>query len=426
MKNNDFNKVIQGILHMGVGTVIAQLINILAQPILTRLFSPEVLGIYTYYISLANVIIPISTLKIDMLIVSEKDETEAQYLTDVSIIINVITSIAYLLIILISILSSKENIFNKYGYFALLVPFLVFSNGLRFIFISYLNRYGNYKAISVVSVFREFSRGVIQVCAGFLNLGVLSLLFGFFIAPFFGLKFQIKNYLLKLKHRKFINFTNFKRIINEKAKGQILFLTPSQFINSFSSVLITISISELFNPKILGFYTSGLRVLEIPIIFITSNISKVLFQKLSENIANGKSIKNVFCFFTFALSILSILGFGLLYILAPSLTTIFFGKNYEGAGEYIRILIFMYGTRFIASSFSGVFTLFNKQNIELMLNLFLILTAFISYLLSTFYSLSVEQYLYLINGGFSIVYILLILLYFYFVNQYEENISKIF
>ena len=76
------NSIWVGILHMGLGTVLAQMINIVVQPILTRVFPAETLGIYTYLISLATMIIPVASLKLDMLIVSEPNEKEAQYITD--------------------------------------------------------------------------------------------------------------------------------------------------------------------------------------------------------------------------------------------------------------------------------------------------------------------------------------------------------
>mgnify|MGYP000266142446 CR=1 FL=1 len=44
------NSIWVGILHMGLGTVLAQMINIVVQPILTRIFPTETLGIYTYLI----------------------------------------------------------------------------------------------------------------------------------------------------------------------------------------------------------------------------------------------------------------------------------------------------------------------------------------------------------------------------------------
>ena len=76
-----------GVVLMTLGTVLAQSINVFIQPILTRLYSPNVLGMYTVIVSIASIIIPVASLKIEMLIVSSESDIEAQKLTDLSILI---------------------------------------------------------------------------------------------------------------------------------------------------------------------------------------------------------------------------------------------------------------------------------------------------------------------------------------------------
>lgn len=203
------NSIWVGILHMGLGTVLAQMINIVVQPILTRVFPAETLGIYTYLISLATMIIPVASLKLDMLIVSEPNEKEAQYITDACIIINILISLIYAIVIIFGYQVSDNNIFNKYGIIIYVVPVLVFTNGLRFLFISYLNRYKKYKTISIIAIIREAIRAVIQVGAGFLSLGVFSLSMGYAVSPLFGLNIQMRNYLKELKERPRINLKKF-------------------------------------------------------------------------------------------------------------------------------------------------------------------------------------------------------------------------
>ena len=104
-----------GILQMGLGTVLAQLINIVVQPILTRVVSAETLGIYTYIVAMATMIIPVASLKLDMLVVSEADDGAAQYTTDVCIYINLAISAIYTIVIFIGYHVSDNNLFNKYG-----------------------------------------------------------------------------------------------------------------------------------------------------------------------------------------------------------------------------------------------------------------------------------------------------------------------
>ena len=130
------NKVFHNIFLMSATTVVAQSINIIAQPILTRLISAETLGIYTFLVSLANMAIPVASLKLDMLIVSEDSDDEAQYVTDLSIVIALGVSIIYFLVIFCAYFIGP-NIFNKYGPIIFMVPVMVFTNGVRYLLVSY-------------------------------------------------------------------------------------------------------------------------------------------------------------------------------------------------------------------------------------------------------------------------------------------------
>ena len=419
------NSIWVGILHMGLGTVLAQMINIVVQPILTRVFPAETLGIYTYLISLATMIIPVASLKLDMLIVSEPNEKEAQYITDACIIINILISLIYAIVIIVGYQVSDNNIFNKYGIIIYVVPILVFTNGLRFLFISYLNRYKEYKTISIIAIIREAIRAVIKVGAGFLSLGVFSLSMGYAVSPLFGLNIQMRNYLKELKERPRINLKKFKEIVLVKGKRQILFLVPAQFINSFSSSLVTISITALFSAKILGYYSAGVRILDIPIVFITSNVSKVCYQRISENVANKKPVLRTLMSVIIVLSVVSIMGFGTLYVIAPRLSEIVFGQGYRVAGEYIRCLCVMYAVRLVATSFAGVYTVFKKQNFELILNILLIVSAGVSYVVCSMFNFEVTTYLKFMNTGYTIVYLLMLLGYIVMCKNYDKKIRSV-
>lgn len=413
-----------GIIHMGLGTLLAQVINVLVQPILTRVFPAEELGIYTYLISLATIVIPVASLKLDMLIVSEEDDNEAQYITDTCIIITLLISIIYASVIMIGYHASDYNIFNKYGVIIYIVPFIVFSNGIRFLFISYLNRYKEYKKISAIAVIREIIRAIIQVGAGFTSLGVLGLSLGYAISPIFGLNIQMKEYVNKIKIRSKISLKKINEIIFDKGKRQILFLVPAQFINSFSASIVTVSITALFSAKVLGYYSAGARILDIPIIFITSNVSKVCYQRISENVANKKPVLKILISVISVLSIVSILGFGILYVIAPKLAEFVFGTEYGNTGIYIRNLCIMYTVRLVATSFNGIYTVFKKQFFELVVNILLITTAILSYTLCYLFKYNEVIYLRSINIGYTVVYLLVLIGYIVVCKKYDNKIKE--
>ena len=407
---------------MGIGTVIAQLINVLIQPVLTRIVPPETLGIYSYIVHMANIVIPIASLKLEMLVVSEPDDSEAQYITDVCVLVNLLMSFLLFAVILVGYFISENNIFNKYGAIVFLVPLLALTNGIRFLFISYNNRYKEYKLITGVGIIREAIRAIIQVISGLFSFGSIGQVLGYGLSPIFGLGIQTKKYLKYFKERKKLTLSKAKTII-KNGKGQVLYLVPGQFINSFASSFITISITLLFSATVLGHYSIGVRLLDIPILFITANVNKVCYQRFSENVANRRPLTKTLFSLIVILSVISFSGFGLLYFIAPRLSEIVFGQGYYIAGVYIKHLCLMYAIRLVATSFNGIFTLFGKQKYELGLNIALIFMAVIAFLFASRFGLDIEDYLNIIGFGYALVYAILLTGYCVICKRFDKSLD---
>lgn len=416
------NKLFRNIALMSSATVAAQMINVVIQPILTRIVPAETLGVFTFLVSMANIAIPVASLKLDLLITSEADDNRAQYITDVCIVVTTIISLIFLLVISGGYLM-RANIFCQYGPIIFTVPLMVFTNGVRFLFISYNNRYRQYKIIGLIGILRELTRGGIQILSGLLTLGALGQVVGYALAPISGLKKQTKEYVLKFKNRQTLDYVTFKDIII-KGKKQILYLVPAQFLNSFSSSLVILFISMLYSTEQLGYYSAGIRLLEVPMIFITANVSKVFYKQISEDVNLQNTVLPKFVKISFALLLISTLAFGTLYFIAPQFSRIVFGNGYEVAGEYIKCLCLMYLVRMVATSFTGLFTIFGKQQIELGLNIFLIVAASVVYVISKKIDLPIISFMWLISISYSIMYLTLWLGYFNLCRTHDLKIKN--
>jgi O-antigen/teichoic acid export membrane protein len=107
---SDFTK---NILKLVSGTFIAQLLTILLAPILTRLYAPEVFGLFTLISSIFGVIALISGGRYEVAILLPKKDEDAANLLILSLGVNTIFMLLFYLILicLLPIISVSKDIF---------------------------------------------------------------------------------------------------------------------------------------------------------------------------------------------------------------------------------------------------------------------------------------------------------------------------
>lgn len=99
-----------------------------------------------------------------------------------------------------------------------------------------------------------------------------------------------------------------------------------------------------------------------------------------------------------------------MYLIAPWACKVFFGESWIIAGEYIKILTPYYMCRFIGTALSPGLIVCKKQKQELLIQLLLVVTSLISYIVTITTTKTVETFLLSICITKSLVYILLIIL----------------
>lgn len=392
-----------GLFSLGIGTILSQGINLLIQPVLTRLISPEELGLYSYAYSLANLFIPIASLKLYLLIVTTEKDEEANDIIGISLTSVLLTSLLYIVLLLIS------TLFKTYGSNELILlfflnPIIIFIYGSYYVFLSEDNRYKKYDDMAKAEVKMVGTMGLLQILSGILNFGSLGLLISRVFSPnhyFSRAITHLKNNYRRLNLKMF--FINIR-----KYKNHIIYSVPSQFINSFSYTLIMFSILSLFSSEEVGYYSVSVRVLGIPLVLISNNLSKVYLQKISDVNRLNHSLYSIFKLMTVRLVASSAILFMLIAIIAPLVTEFIFGSGYAESGRYIAILCIMFSFRFVALSLIGTYVVINKQYLEMFFQILLIGTGMLTFFLTNLYNLNIYSYLSLISILYSFVYFFMI------------------
>ncbi|MCI8547855.1 MAG: oligosaccharide flippase family protein [Bacilli bacterium] len=399
------------------GSLIAQAIAILISPITTRIYTPEQLGVYTLLLTVVTLFGPVLSAKIEMAIVTEKEEEKIYPIIVLSaimcIILSIITIILYTIYIIITNQFNKEYIL----YLIIIFVYLVIT-GFSNILISYNNRNKDYEIISTVYVIRTIIQNLGLVVFGIMKFSIIGMLISQVVGSLFGLRKQSEKLIPNWNKLKSVKKEDLKKVLKNNYK-LILYTTPATLCNSGSYSLINFFITALYGATIFGYYSISFRILGIPLSLVSTNVSKVFFERASNEINQTGKFNNTFKKISLLLLMIAIPMIVLLVLLAPFICKIVFGEEWIIAGQYIQILVFMFGIRLVVSAISPALVIAKKQDVEMKMQITFLVASIMSYLISKHFHLNIYLFLGMISVLYSIIY-LVIYIYIYILSKGKE------
>ena len=342
------------------GTAIAQLIPIILQPILRRYYSPEIFGAYAVYLSLVGILAIASSFKYELAIIlpgKDKDAVNVFYLT---VFINLIFNIILFILILIF---NKEllNFFNlsdEFRIYLYFVPLGIFFYNLYQSINNWLIRKKLFFAVSVNKFIRRGAEGIFQIIFRYLKIssGVIfgdlighvgNLISGFYQGRSGGLKFSL------------VSITKLKYVAGKYSEFPKFNLIPS-FMSACSFLLPVLLLNKFFSSENTGYFDLSRLLLSIPLALISTSISSVLLQSMTEKFRKKKSMmKDLFQILMIVL-VIGTLEVIVIVFFGVELFKFLFGESWEYSGKISQVLVWAYALNFVVASFSAVFISLNK------------------------------------------------------------------
>jgi len=343
------------------GTILAQGISLLLQPILRRYFSPESFGLFSIYLSIVSILIVIITLRYDYAIVlPEKDKESANILLlslSLSFVINIVLLVVFVFFggLILDLLNLTDKISPKVLY---VIPLTVFLYSAYQCFNYWLIRKKRFYATSINKLIRRSIEGGAQISLAFLK-SPKGLIYGDVIG-------QIANvitvYIQSVKNGfrlKYFRWTKIKYVFKKYLDFPKYSLLPA-LMSACSYALPALFISRYYSTENTGFYDASKFLLSIPLALVASSISNVLLQKVAEKSQKHESfihdIKPIIilisCIIVFEVLVIQLFGI--------SIFKIFFGDIWGFSGTISKILVWSYSMNFLVSSFSSLFVSMRK------------------------------------------------------------------
>lgn len=337
---------VRNVAVLATGTAAAQVITLIASPVITRIYGPEAFGMMGVFMAVAQIFIPIAAFSYPIAIVLPKSDSNARNLIRLSVLISFAFSL-FSLIILLLFNKSIVDIFRieEISSYMFLIPIVILSAGLMQVSEQWLIRTKQFGISAKVSFLQAIINNASKIGIGFLY-PIASVLI---IINAFGN--GMKAVLMFL----FIRKSNYKPVekkqeprlsIKESAKKHIdfpLYRAPETLVNAVSQRFPVLMLTTFFGPAAAGFYTLGNNVLQRPIQLVGRSVGNVFYPRIAEAANNQESLSKLIIKATFSLMALGIVPFGIIIFFGPWIFTLIFGADWVVAGEYAQwIGIFLF------------------------------------------------------------------------------------
>ncbi|WP_412486418.1 lipopolysaccharide biosynthesis protein [Shewanella chilikensis] len=408
----------KNVITLMTGTTIAQAVPILITPVLTRMYTPEDFGVLALFISITVILGSIANGRYELAIMLPVEDDDAINIAAVGLLIATILSgvLIFPAVFLNDyIVAVLDNQFI--GFWLYFVPAVVWLLGLYNI-LNYLNnRMRSYTDMAKAAVYKSVAQATVQLGFGAINATASGLISGQ-IASHLVANVRLAYNAKRQYHLNKISWVEMKRLTKRYIDFPKYSMWAALF-NTLSYQLLNMIITIFYSVATLGFYSLAQRILGMPSSLIGDSIGRVYFQQATiEKNQTGKAI-NIFKSTTKKLVLLSCLFFVPLYFVLPALFEIAFGEQWRIAGVYSQLVLPIFVFRFVSASLSVTNSVFERQKLSLIWQVFLLILSLGTLFISGYYKLDFEVFLKIYTVVVSFHYILL---YFILKNVAEARL----
>lgn len=343
------------------GTFIAQLIPILLQPVLKRIFTVEEFGVFDLYFRSVGLLAVVYSLKYEKAIVLSKDRGDSASIYTGIIILGfalfLFTEMG--LFVLNSFEISIIKFPKKYSLVVYIIPlsalFFSINNASQFMFI----QQRRFMASSSLKVVRRSAEGIVQAGSGLwgyfwgLPLGEAIGNISAATVGFLRLRKEVGKHLpqdvlsgIKKTARKYSEFPKY-------ALG-------SNLLNTFVLSALTFQIFAKFSIEEVGYAELTQRMLTIPTALIGVSLGQLVLQRFSVAYNKKSSVINLFKGLLLFSSIIAIPFFITIFFFGQELFSWVFGKEWIMSGIYAKNIIISTSIFFIVSPMGQVLIALHK------------------------------------------------------------------
>jgi O-antigen/teichoic acid export membrane protein len=350
---NPGKKRLAGIMSLAKGTIVAQLVFVLATPILTRIYSAEDIGVFGLYTALVLIMSRLASLRYELAIPLPRQDRTAINLvlltTLVTVSILVVSYLGYTIFTHSGGLPVDKHVLHNYAVFIVLgVGTFVINETVIFWFI----RKKEFGIIASARVINAVGLAILQLLGYFSASKLVFLIASYPVALLVSIGFLLSKIDLTLfEYRK--RRLKLLETLSLRYRDFPMYSTLSTALFELSQALPLFVLTYFFGNHQAGFFFLARRIGLMPISLIGRAISQVNHADMLEH-HKSRSLGAVMLQQIHNLQWISIVPAFVLAYFAPRICEFIFGAEWRIAGVFLQLLTPYVVVRFVFSPLMAI------------------------------------------------------------------------
>lgn len=412
------NQFARGVSVLVGGTAGAQLLGVLAAPILTRLYSPDDFGLLAVFMAVLAFLTVIAAGRYELAIPLPKNDQDAAHLTVLGFGLVVCSTVVSAVVFLVwpQQIATAINAPQLANYLWM-IPLGVFFLGSYQVFSNWAVRKKQFSVIAKTRIYQSIATLGIQLGAN--SLGPLALLGGHAAGQGVGASGLALSALKRpeLKQSSWLGVQQQAR----RYKDFPIFSTWTALFNTASLQFAPIMFIAMFGATVTGLYALTLRMLTLPSSLIGSAVGSVFLSAAPQAKRDGTLAELVIKLHS-RLAMAGALPLAVLLFFGPDLFALVFGEEWRKAGMYSQWMAPWIYLQFQWSPLSTLATVLELQRQALIAQLLTFVFRFGAIIIAWIVGLPADSSIFIFAVVSAFVYLLIM---FWFMSKSGVKIMRI-
>jgi len=353
---------------IGVSSAAAQLVTVLAAPVIARLYNPGEVGTYAVIASLSAVIGAVASLRWDFAVPLTDDESDAQALTALGLVSTLVVAALSGLLLwacsgwLVRIYDNPDLL-----PWLMLVPVAAFGQAAMKVLNQLAIRHRRYHVIATRAMVRSSAVVLTQVGLGLLAFEAGGLAVGLTVGNLLGAAMLLRGSGLRAPEAAAGRTRDRLRRNASRFRRFPLLSAPSGLLNVLGSQMPVLLLAAFYGQQVAGWFGLTQTAIAVPLMFIGQSVAQVYLGELSKTIRDGTSSQlRIFRRVSRYLGIISAALMLALALGGPILIPVVFGQRWTVSGTYAALMAPAMALQLFSVPLSQTLVVMERQGSQLL------------------------------------------------------------